>query len=134
MPKPEFQRIDLNEVVRSAVTLYQGAAPVETKLADQLPELDADKGQLDQVLLNLVENARDAIGKRAGGRITVTTRLGDAGDRALLVVEDNGPGVPARAQGQGVRAVLHDQAREGRHRASASRSCTASSPTTAAGS
>ena len=45
-------------------------------------------------MLNLVENARDAIGKRADGKITVSTRLGEGGDRAFLVVEDNGPGVP----------------------------------------
>jgi len=93
MPKPEFQRVDLNEVVRSAMTLYQGAAPVETKLAT-IPQLDADKNQINQVVLNLVENARDAIGQRADGRIVVSTRLGDAGDRALLIVDDNGPGVP----------------------------------------
>ena len=45
-------------------------------------------------MLNLVENARDAIGSRPDGRISVSTRLGEAGDRAMLVVEDNGPGVP----------------------------------------
>src|SRR5204862_2899143 len=45
MPKPEFQRVDLNEVVRSAMTLYQGAAPIETRLGT-MPQLDADKGQL----------------------------------------------------------------------------------------
>ena len=95
MPKPEFGRIDLNEVVRSVVSLYTEAAPVETKLADQLPELDADKSQINQIVLNLVENARDAISKREGGKITVSTRLGEAGDRALLIVEDNGAGVPA---------------------------------------
>ena len=95
MPKPEFQRLDLNELVRSALALYQGgAAPVEIKLFDQLPQIDADKNQLNQVVLNLVENARDAIGQRADGRITVSTRMGEAGDRAMLVVEDNGPGVP----------------------------------------
>ncbi len=94
MPKPNFQRVDLNEVVRSAVTLYQGAVAMEIKLTE-LPQLDADKGQVNQVVLNLVENARDAIGKRADGKITVSTRLGDAGDRALLIVEDNGAGVPS---------------------------------------
>jgi signal transduction histidine kinase len=94
MPKPELARVDVNEIVRSALTLYQGAVKVEAKLAPDLPELDADKGQLTQVLLNLVENARDAIGTREDGRITVTTRRGEANDRALLVVEDNGPGVP----------------------------------------
>jgi C4-dicarboxylate-specific signal transduction histidine kinase len=45
-------------------------------------------------VLNLVENARDAISKREGGKIMVSTKLGEAGDRALLIVEDNGPGVP----------------------------------------
>ncbi|HEY0483820.1 MAG TPA: ATP-binding protein [Kofleriaceae bacterium] len=95
MPKPEFQRLDLNELVRSALALYQGgAAPIEIKLADPLPRIDADKNQLSQVVLNLVENARDAIGQRSEGHITVSTRLGEAGDRALLIVEDNGPGIP----------------------------------------
>jgi signal transduction histidine kinase len=95
MPKPEFQRLDLNELVRSALVLYQGgAAPIEIKLFDPLPQIDADKHQLNQVVLNLVENARDAIGQRGDGHITVSTRLGEAGDRAMLIIEDNGPGIP----------------------------------------
>jgi two-component system, NtrC family, nitrogen regulation sensor histidine kinase NtrY len=94
MPKPDFQRCDLNEVVGSSLALYQGAAPVEASLFPGLPEIEADKGQLSQVLLNLVENARDAIGEQPGGKITVSTRLGEAADRVAIVVEDNGPGVP----------------------------------------
>jgi signal transduction histidine kinase len=98
MPKPEFGRVDFNDLVRGALKLYQGAVAVELKLADPLPSLDADRNQVSQVLLNLVENARDAISQRidpATGRITVSTRLGEAADRVMLVVEDNGPGVPA---------------------------------------
>jgi len=94
MPKPEFQRLDLNELVRSALALYQGAAPIDIKLAEPLPRIDADKNQLNQVVLNLVENARDAIGQRGDGRIAVATRLGEASDRVMLIVEDNGPGIP----------------------------------------
>ena len=97
MPKPEFDRLDLNELVRSALALYQEAAPVEIRLDDRLPRIDADKNQLSQVVLNLVENARDAIGQHLGsseGRITVSTRLGEAADRVMLIVEDNGPGIP----------------------------------------
>jgi two-component system, NtrC family, nitrogen regulation sensor histidine kinase NtrY len=94
LPKPNFARIDLNEIIRSAMKLYQGAVPIEPHMLDKLPQLDADKNQMTQVILNLVENARDAIGTRTGGKITVSTKLGDAGDRAVLVVEDNGPGVP----------------------------------------
>ncbi len=93
MPKPELQRVDLNDVVKSVTGLYQGAIRVETKLA-KIPDIDADKGQINQVVLNLVENARDAIGERTDGKITVQTKLGDAGDRAVLIVDDNGPGVP----------------------------------------
>src|SRR4029079_7187740 len=52
-------------------------------------------GQLTQVLHNLLENARDALAGRDDGRIVVTTRKGDAGDRVELIVEDNGPGVPS---------------------------------------
>jgi signal transduction histidine kinase len=95
MPKPEFQRLDLNELVRSALALYQGgAAPIDVTLFAPLPQIDADKNQLNQVVLNLVENARDAISQRPDGHITVSTRLGEAGDRAMLIVEDNGPGIP----------------------------------------
>jgi two-component system, NtrC family, nitrogen regulation sensor histidine kinase NtrY len=96
MPKPSFGPTDVGDVVASGLSLYQGAVPVERRLADGLPPIEADRGQLTQVLLNLLENARDAIATRGddgGGRIIVTTRRGDAGDRVEIVVEDNGPGI-----------------------------------------
>ncbi len=95
LPKPAPMPTDLNEVVAGALALYEGATPVERRLAPGLPAIEVDKGQMTQVLLNLVENARDAIADKADGAIVVSTRLGDAADRVELVVEDNGPGVPA---------------------------------------
>ncbi len=93
MPKPDLAPLDLGEVVSSALALYQGESPVEHK-ATPVPPIEADRGQMNQVLLNLVENARDAIAGKDGGTIVVTTRRGDAGDRVELIVEDNGPGIP----------------------------------------
>jgi len=95
MPKPDIASCDLNDVVTGALGLYQEAAPLERRLAPDLPPIEADRGQLSQVLRNLVENARDAIASRPDGRIVVATRRGDAGDRVEITVEDNGPGVPA---------------------------------------
>jgi nitrogen fixation/metabolism regulation signal transduction histidine kinase len=94
MPKPTFGPTDIGEAVTSALSLYQGAVPVESKLTE-LPPIEADRGQLTQVLLNLLETARDAIADAPGGRISVAVRRGDTADRIEISVEDNGPGVPA---------------------------------------
>ncbi|MBK9030206.1 MAG: HAMP domain-containing protein [Myxococcales bacterium] len=95
MPKADLHPLDLSEAVGAALALYQGATPVTHQLAAGLPAVAADRGQLTQVVLNLVENARDAIAGKADGAIVVTTRRGDAGDRIELIVEDNGPGLAA---------------------------------------
>ena len=92
MPKPVIAGVDLNEVVTSSLSLYQGSATVSHQLAAGLPEIDADRAQLAQVLLNLVENARDAVtAKGDDGRVVVSTRA--AADRLELIVDDNGAGV-----------------------------------------
>ncbi len=97
MPKPEFGPVSLNEVIENGLALYQGSDAVDVKLGD-LPKIEADRGQLQQVLLNLVENARDAVAQRVAagggpGKILVTTALRK--DRIEWVVQDNGIGVPA---------------------------------------
>jgi nitrogen fixation/metabolism regulation signal transduction histidine kinase len=95
LPKPAPMPTDLNEVVAGALALYEGATPVERRLGDGLPAIEVDKGQMTQVLLNLLENSRDAIASKDDGKIVVTTRRGDNGDRLELTIEDNGPGVPS---------------------------------------
>ena len=97
MPKPEFGPVSLNEVIENGLALYQGTDAVDVQLGD-LPKIEADRGQLQQVLLNLVENARDAVAQRVAkgggpGKILVSTALRK--DRIEWVVQDNGIGVPA---------------------------------------
>jgi two-component system, NtrC family, nitrogen regulation sensor histidine kinase NtrY len=100
LPKPERRRMDLHEVVNGAVSLYQGSMTIERDLAGNLPHIEADRDQLSQVLLNLLENARDALpkGEGASARIRVQTRVERPGRSVALVVEDSGPGIASEAR------------------------------------
>ncbi|MCG8416432.1 MAG: ATP-binding protein, partial [Proteobacteria bacterium] len=99
LPKPSLTACDLSEAVAGCLALYRGSIPITRELADDLPAISADRDQLSQILLNLLENARDAVESRPDdspdrGRIVVETRMNQRGDRIELVVEDNGPGLP----------------------------------------
>ena len=106
---------DVNALVRENLPLLEVALPkalrLETRLEMGLPPVDADVGQIQQVLMNLVINAAEAIGER-GGTVTVATGVREVGasDHALwrasgqplapgryvsLEVRDDGPGMDA---------------------------------------
>ncbi|MFN8222918.1 MAG: PAS domain S-box protein [Gaiellales bacterium] len=94
--------LDVNDVVTSIapllVRLAGEAISVDTRLAPSLPAVEADPTQLDQVLVNLVANSRDAMPR--GGSIAIVTRtversVGDEGPRryTVLSVTDTGHGM-----------------------------------------
>jgi PAS domain S-box-containing protein len=87
----------LDEAVAGALRIFRathrGVAQPEEDLAAPRP-LALDLIQLQQVVLNLLENAAEAV--PPGGRIQVRTR--DAGDHAELAVSDEGPGIPPEVQ------------------------------------
>ncbi|MEZ4546682.1 MAG: ATP-binding protein [Thermodesulfobacteriota bacterium] len=58
-------------------------------LAPAVPPIEADPGQLSQVIINLILNARDALGGE--GEITISTS--DGGGEVTVTVSDNGPGI-----------------------------------------
>ncbi|MBN9686124.1 MULTISPECIES: ATP-binding protein [unclassified Corallococcus] len=107
--KQSFGPTDLNEVVTRTMRLIQNDMPPTAELAVELdlrlPRAEGDAEQLKQVLINLVQNAVQALGPQPG-RITVRTekpeRFGDlrsaGGEFVEVRVSDNGPGIPADQQ------------------------------------
>lgn len=91
LPPPSPAPFDAAEAIRAVVALHGAAgAPIELE-AEPCPPLNADKDQLVQVVVNLLQNAQQALVGRANGRVKV--RLGREHDRFVLTVGDNGPGV-----------------------------------------
>ena len=93
---PQGELIDVNEIVHEIFTLLQGEATrfsieMRTELAPGLPKIMADRVQLQQVLMNLMLNAIEAMNE-SGGELTVKSQLRDG--QVLLSVSDAGPGLP----------------------------------------
>jgi len=96
---PERRLVSLNQIVQRALDLQRFSLAaekisVEVDLDPALPSVQGDPGHLQQVLMNLVGNARQAIEQHSrGGTIQLRTkRIGER--RVLLEVADNGPGIP----------------------------------------
>jgi signal transduction histidine kinase len=91
------------EAVSAAHALGQAAALLEhrfrqanvalsVQVAPSLPSLAADRGQLEQVLVNLLINACDACAK--GGAVVARAHAGDGDNEIVLEIADDGCGIP----------------------------------------
>jgi two-component system NtrC family sensor kinase len=94
--KPQQVEADLNKLVRTTLGLVAhklklAAAEVELDLQADLPFVMCDSPQIQQVVMNLLLNAAEAVQHRAPGRIGVRTHA--TGDAVVLEVEDNGEGI-----------------------------------------
>jgi nitrogen fixation/metabolism regulation signal transduction histidine kinase len=97
MPAPTLAPVDVSEITDAALALYKGGeTALELELGRGLPRALADKEQLTQVVINLVENARDAVAGR--GRIRVVTRADADRGRIELEITDEGPGLSDEAR------------------------------------
>jgi two-component system, NtrC family, sensor kinase len=89
--------LDLNNLLSRTLRLrgYQltsNKIELETDLASELPAVMGDARQLQQVFLNLITNAIQAMAPRGGGTLFVSTR--DDQSRVILEMRDTGPGIP----------------------------------------
>jgi C4-dicarboxylate-specific signal transduction histidine kinase len=97
----QFEPLDANELVREALAIIHGdlvlrAIEPETQLAEGLERVEGDRVELQQVLLNLVVNACDAMAAIApeARRLTVCTRVLEKTWVQISVI-DSGPGFAA---------------------------------------
>jgi two-component system nitrogen regulation sensor histidine kinase NtrY len=96
MPAQAPAPTDLARLVESVVALYRESHPtigLSTVFAPDLPPLEVDPNQLKRAVLNLVDNAVEAVGTT--GEVTVETAWAHDARRARIVVTDNGPGIAA---------------------------------------
>ena len=105
MPAPRAVPSNLNAVLNETLALYTGLFTqirIDRQFAPALPPVRLDVEQIRRVVINLVDNAIEAMGgmnagPRAGGeapRISIETQHDAANAVARIVIADNGPGVP----------------------------------------
>src|ERR1700730_67225 len=96
---PRKDGLEINEAILEVVALTHGEAvknsvSLQTQLADGLPLIQADRVQLQQVILNLIINAIEAMsGASEGARELLISTGGDASNGVLVSLRDSGPGL-----------------------------------------
>ena len=98
---PRKESLDVNEVLLEVVALMRGEAKshkvaVQMNLADGLPAVHADRVQLQQVLLNLIINAIEAMSASdTGSRRLLISSAKSESNEVSVEVQDSGPGLPS---------------------------------------
>ncbi len=94
-----YERVDLNELVRKTIDFLRPTIPQNVSLTVDIGPgalvVRAAPGQIQQVLLNLVQNSIKALEKSSDAKVQVTVSVSGRRNakNALIVVEDNGPGI-----------------------------------------
>jgi len=91
-----LQSFSINDLIEEVIDLSEQRAKytkvtITPQLTNNLPPIQASPSEMQQVFLNLINNAVDAM-EKAGGVIAVTTAR--KADHVVVVVEDTGPGIP----------------------------------------
>lgn len=97
--EPLLEDVDINNTIDQTVSLLENYArnnniDIQTDLSSHLPIIASDQAQLQQVFLNLITNAIDAIEK--DGLIEISSRVSD--QMVVVNIKDDGPGIPEDKQ------------------------------------
>jgi two-component system C4-dicarboxylate transport sensor histidine kinase DctB len=92
--------VSVQAAINAAVILLEHRLRQQgIRVSRDVPEAEvrvwAEQVRLEQVLVNLVQNAMDALAGAANREIFIAVRTAPASDRVVVTVADNGPGVPA---------------------------------------
>jgi len=93
MPAPAPRPTDVRPLIETVASLYRESHPalsLSTRYAEDLPRLEADPDHLKRAILNLVDNAVEAVG--GAGDVSVDVAPANGG-RVRIVVSDTGPGI-----------------------------------------
>jgi two-component system NtrC family sensor kinase len=95
--EPLTERVNINTVLDESIDFLENEAryrniDIQTNYAPGLPLTTTDQSQVQQVFLNIINNAIDAIGK--DGEITITTGTTRKNNEISVEISDNGPGMP----------------------------------------
>jgi signal transduction histidine kinase len=104
LPRPNMTSIEVAMLLRQietllAPTVKAAGIRLETRIADSDLSLYADPEQLQQVLINLVNNAAEALNGHSNGLIVLSGNRDDDG-KPVIQVSDNGPGIQEEALDQ----------------------------------
>jgi nitrogen fixation/metabolism regulation signal transduction histidine kinase len=115
-PEMQLAALSLNQLASEVAELYRlqdPAVSIRLELDPQLPEIEADRSRLRQVLANLLSNGIEAVAGVAGAVISVRTRWLGTGKpaQAELTVSDNGPGFREDILGKAFEPYVTSKAR-----------------------
>jgi signal transduction histidine kinase len=100
MDRSPLQQVDVHDGLESTLTMLKHRLDTGIEVVRDydrsMPKLPAYAGELNQVWTNLVDNAADAM-EGMDGRGKLTVRTARDGDRVLVEIGDNGPGIPEAA-------------------------------------
>jgi len=95
MPSPRTIPTDLAQLITDTISLYRGIfsdVRIDQRFAPGIPLVRLDAEQIKRVIINLVDNAIEAMERR--GHIVVETQLDPSNSLVRVVVADDGPGIP----------------------------------------